>query len=86
MSKIEVQQIYKAAYIFSRLSILPKLIEDSRNPGTFIFLFDDSPDIRQEINNFINNAELRRFIEGFKYLRSLIYEEKNQKANGRDEF
>lgn len=79
MEKVEIRDIYKAAYLFSRLSILPKLIEDNRNPGTYIFLFDDSKSLRQEIHNYINNTELKRLIEGYKYLRSLIYQEKNQR-------
>lgn len=78
---VEVRDIYKAAYLFSRLSILPKLIEDNRNPGTYIFLFDDSESLRQEINNYINDTKLKKIIEGFKYLRSLIYQEKNQRGN-----
>lgn len=80
MGKLEVRDIYKAAHLFFRLSILPSLIEDKRNPGSYIFQFPDSEDVRREINNYIQNGELKAFVESYKYIRSLIYQQKRSEA------
>lgn len=73
---LECREIYKAADIISKLSILPVLKTDETVKGNYIFMFEDTQEVRDCVREYLANKELKAFIEAFKYLRTLIYKEK----------
>lgn len=75
---LDVREIYKSARILSRLKILPSLKEDNQNFGSYIFQFPDTQEVREELRRYLQDAELKSFIEAYKYLRSLIYQKRRE--------